>query len=127
MSSSVNISESLLRLILPKEIFEYFEILSVEERGKDIVIELEEINNPPEEYASDSLTSKGFYPWIEVNDFPLRNRPLVLRIKRRRWLNESTGKTVSRDWQLVAEGTRYTQGFASFLKGLIGYIPDKYV
>ena len=127
MSSSLNISESLLRLILPKEIFEYFEILSVEERGKDIVIELEEINNPPKEYVADSLTSKGFYPCIEVNDFPLRNRPLVLWIKRRRWLDESTGKVVSRDWQLVAEGTRYTQGFASFLKGLIGYIPDKYV
>jgi len=127
MSSSSDISESLLKLILPKEIFEYFIILSVEENGKDIVIELEEINSPPEEFSSDSLTSKGFYPYIEVNDFPLRNRPLVLRIKRRRWLNESTGKTVSRDWKLVAEGTRYTQGFASFLKGLIGYIPDKYV
>lgn len=127
MSSSSDISESLLKLILPKEIFEYFEILSVEEKGKDIVIELEEINSPPEEYLSERLTSKGFFPTIEVNDFPLRNRPLILRIKRRRWLNESTGKVVSRDWKLVAEGTRYTQGFASFLKGLIGYIPDKYV
>ena len=62
MSSSSDISESLLRLILPKEIFEYFEILSVVEKGKDIVIELEEVNSPPEEYISDSLTSKGFYP-----------------------------------------------------------------
>ena len=58
--SSSDISESLLKLILPKEIFEYFEILSVEERGKGI--ELEEINSPPAEYVSDSLTSKGFYP-----------------------------------------------------------------
>jgi hypothetical protein len=127
MSSSSEISESLLKLILPKELFDYFEILSVEENGKDIVIELEEINSPPNEFSSERLTSKGFYPCIEVNDFPLRNRPLVLRIKRRRWLNESTGKTVSRDWKLVAEGTRYTQGFASFLKGFIGYIPDKYI
>jgi hypothetical protein len=127
MSSTADISESLLKLVLPKEIFEYFMILSVEEKGKDIVIELEEINSPPEEFSSEVLTSKGFYPCIEVNDFPLRNRPLVLRIKRRRWLNESTGKTVCRDWKLIAEGTRYTQGFASFLKGLIGYIPDKYV
>lgn len=127
MSISSSPAESLIRYILPEELFEYFEICSIEEKGKEIIIELEEKNNPPEEYRTDRLTSKGFFPAIEVNDFPLRNRPLILRIKRRRWLNETSGKVVSRDWKLVAEGTRYTQSFASFLKGLIGYIPDKYV
>jgi len=126
MASESNFNEDLLKLFLPEELLEYFEICSIDSKSKDVIIELEERNTPPEEYVSERLTSKGFFPVIEINDFPIRNRPLVLRIKRRRWLNESTGKTISRDWKLVAEGTRYTQGFASFLKGLIGYIPDKY-
>lgn len=127
MPTSSKTIEKIIKYVLPEELFVYFEINTIEERGKDIVIELEEKNIPPEEYQLDKLTSKGFFPAIEVNDFPLRNRPLVLQIKRRRWLNQTNGKTVSRDWKLVAEGTRYTQGFASFLKGLIGYIPDKYM
>ncbi|MHA7060311.1 ISAon1 family transposase N-terminal region protein [Aquimarina sp. M1] len=35
---------------------------------------------------------------------------------RRRWLNEATNKVVTRDWQLVAKGTRITSDFATFLK-----------
>ena len=34
------------------------------------------------------------------------------------------GGSVSREWKLTAEGTRYTEGFATFLKGLLGFIPD---
>jgi len=32
-------------------------------------------------------------------------------------LNEDTGKYLSRDWTLVAKGTRMTQELATFLKG----------
>lgn len=82
-------------------------------------IYLEEKNIPPTQFSKDKLTSKGFYEEVTVQDFPLRGKACFLKVKRRRWLNETTGQTVSRDWDLVAKGTRMTGEFAAFLKGII--------
>tara|TARA_R110002012_G_scaffold51174_6_gene132331 strand:+ start:13677 stop:13892 length:216 start_codon:yes stop_codon:yes gene_type:complete len=38
-------------------------------------------------------------------------------------LNEDTNKIVSRDWELVAKGTRMTKEFAAFLKHCIDTTP----
>ena len=46
----------------------------------------------------------------------MRGHQVYLHITRRRWLNEDTGQIVFRDWNLVADGTRVTKEFASFLK-----------
>jgi hypothetical protein len=47
-----------------------------------------------------------FFDEIEVQDFPLRGKPCILNLKRRKWLNETTGKIVFRDWKLVAKGAK---------------------
>jgi len=70
----------------------------------------------PKEYRESKLSSKGFFEEITVQDFPIRGHQVYLHITRRRWLNEDTRKIVFRDWNLVADGTRVTQKFASFLK-----------
>jgi len=75
----------------------------------------------PEEYHSDRLLSKGFFDEITVQDFPLRGKAVYLHIRRRRWLNQTTGAVVFRDWNMVAQGTRMTTEFASFLKAISGY------
>ncbi len=56
---------------------------------------------------------------IEVQDFPVRGKAVYLRIKRRRWEDPETGQTYSRDWNLVASGTRITAEFGAFLKALL--------
>ena len=114
----------LSRYILPEEIFRYFVLDRVEEKGEQLHFYLEEANVLPEEYLGESMESKGFHRERVIKDFPLRDKALYLHVRRRRWLRRSTGEVVSRDWNLVAEGTHYTQGFASFLKALIGYLPD---
>lgn len=105
-------------LLLPTGMLEYFEITEVKENGNSVDIYLTELNIIPSEYKNDKLQSKGFYEEITINDFPIRGKRLLLHIKRRKWLNESTGDIVNRDWELVAKGTRMTQEFASFLKEL---------
>jgi glycosyltransferase involved in cell wall biosynthesis len=55
----------------------------------------------------------------EDYDFFLRN--VFFNIKRRRWLNLETNKVVHRNWDLVAQGTRITKDFASFLKEIGRY------
>ena len=54
---------------------------------------------------------------MTIEDFPLRGKPVLLYIKRRRWTLLSSGRIVKRDWKLVAKGIRITSEFASFLKG----------
>lgn len=115
---------ALVQLILPEEIFQYFEIIKIEEQGKEVHIYLDENPDKPDCYSSYNLLSKGFHEEAIIKDYPIRNKAVLLHVRRRRWLIEETGKVVSRDWSLTAEGTRYTQGFATFLKGLIGYLPD---
>jgi len=95
---------------------EYFKVTSASLQGNAYLIYLEELNIHPEQFKGIKLISKGFYDEVTIQDFPLRGKACFLKIKRRKWLNEETGKNVSRDWNLVANGTRMTREFALFLK-----------
>ena len=110
--------KSVLSLFLPKGILDYFDITDYSDMGSYYIICLEEYNIIPEEYSSLKLVSKGFYPEVVITDFPARDRTVYLKVRRRRWEDPVTGKTYSRDWNLVAEGTRITREFGDFLKEL---------
>ena len=117
---------SILELILPKEILEHFTVVNLLIQSKEVHLYLDERNELPVEYQNEKLLSKGFHPEAVIQDFPLRNKALYLHVRRRKWEIESTGKIVSKSWNLMAEGTRYSNEFATFLKGLLGYLPDKF-
>ena len=106
----------LIKLLLPAIIVDYFELTSYHKEEETLHLYLKEINSIPKEYRQNKLSSKGFFEEITVQDFPIRGHQVYLHIIRRRWLNEDTGQVVFRDWNLVADGTRVTQEFASFLK-----------
>ena len=54
---------------------------------------------------------------VIVQDFPLRGKKVFLNIGRRRWLlKKQITEYISRNWRMVAEGTRMTKDFASFFK-----------
>jgi len=84
------------------------------------------LNLFPEEFLGNNFESKGFHKESVIKDFPLRDKALYLHVRRRRWLNKDTGEVVSRDWNLLAKGTHFTQGFASFLKEFVGYLSNRY-
>ena len=111
------------RIILPEEIIENFDIVGIEEKSGVIHILLEEQAVPPSGYTPETLFPNGFFPSSRVYDFPIRDRKVVPHI-RRRWVEKATGKSFSRSWELTAEGTRHTVGFAAFLKGVSGYDPN---
>ena len=83
-----------------------------------ILCYLKRKNVVPEQYSSQETESKGFYDPVVVQDFPLRGKKLFLNIRRRRWILKKSNEYISRNWRMVAEGTRMTQDFASFLKEL---------
>lgn len=116
---------TLVKLILPEELFDYFELINLEVQDNQVHVYLEEIDLKPTGYKDERLISKGFHAPVTIQDFPLRDKPMFLHVRRRRWLVESSGQVISRDWDTVAKGTRMTKGFAAFLKGLFGQLPHQ--
>jgi hypothetical protein len=112
---------ALVELLLPEFILEHFALKGVRKEEDIFHLDLEEVNAPPEDLMSERLLSKGFFPTITVQDFPIRGHKVFMHIKRRRWLNQRTGKVVYRDWTVVATGTRTTSEFAVFLKEISRY------
>ena len=105
-------------------IFDYFTITSVSEHKDEVELFLEEkdIIHKPEE--GHEYEKNGFYDTMTVQDYPIRGKRALLRIKRRRWIDRTTGRSFGNDYELVAKGTRHSIEFAAFLKGLLGWIPD---
>lgn len=105
----------LLKYVLPSEMSDHFEIEKIEELADGLHFYMEEKNIVPEENDSLGLVSNGFYSMSSLTDFPLRDKKVTLHVRRRRWMDKD-GKSYSRQWELAAEGTRYSKEFAFFLK-----------
>ncbi len=95
---------------------DYFVLVSLEEQGNKLIIQLDEKNSKPIEHKDKQLESKGFLPAHQLEDFPIREHKVVLRIRRRKWIDTQTGKSYTNSFNLSAIGTSYTQQFGSFLK-----------
>lgn len=112
-------------LLLPEGMLDYFEVTAAERTKDQYIIQLVEKNLHPGEFAGNRLSSKGFMEETTIKDFPIRGRACYLKVKRRRWYDENLNKIVSRDWELVAKGTRMTKEFAAFLKAMHRYHSGK--
>ena len=110
----------LLSLLMPKGLLEYFQILEVNQIENQLHIYLVELNIAPVGYEASKLESKGFMPSTEISDFPIRGQKVTLNIRCRRWTVLDTGQIITRDWNLVREGTRMTTEFGLFLKKIFG-------
>lgn len=111
----------LLELVLPEGVKTYFELKNHKVDIDNIHLYLEEVNIIPEEFSGKKFESKGFHSEMTFQDFPLRGRNVFMHVKRRRWLNHDTGQVVSRDWAVVAKGTKISKDFAAFLKQISRY------
>jgi transposase len=108
-----------LKFVFPMEVVDFFDITKAENISNTLHVYFEEKNNPP----VNNLKSNGFYDESEIKDFPLRDKKVVLHLKRRRWIDD-VGKSYSNEFQLVAIGTRYSKEFAEFLKKIARYEAD---
>lgn len=104
--------------MLPSFLVNYFEVKKIDTVSSKVHIYLEENNSPPEGYKSEDLVSHGFHKESKIKDFPIRGKQVFLYVKRRRWKEKKSSDIISRDWSLVAKGTRMTEEFSIFLKGL---------
>jgi len=124
MNSQQSQYKALVEAFLPKDLFQYFDIIDVKITEKKIQVDLDELNTAPTSHKNIKLISKGFHAPVIIQDFPIRERAVFLHVRRRKWQEERTGKIISNNWDTVAKGTRFTKGFASFLKDVLGQLPD---
>jgi transposase len=126
--------EFLLSFILPESILDWFEFVNVTEEPiepkKDglfksrLHIYLDERDNRANEHLY--LNPNGFTEPTEVADFPIRDHKVMLHIRRRRWKDEAGHNVILNIYPITAEGTRYSEEFAAFLKGSVGYDPGDF-
>ena len=109
-------NKTLLSLIVPKELCEYFDLTEVQEKGEQLFLYLSEKNILPDGYKPEEYESKGFFNEQTVQDFPLRGKEVYLQIQRRRWRHKTTGAEIHRDWTSVSSGSKLTTELAAFLK-----------
>ena len=125
MNSQQSQYKALVEALLPDDLFQYFEITDVKIREKEIQVDLDELNTPPASQQNVKLISKGFHARVVIQDFPIRERAVFLHVRKRKWKEERTGKIIGNSWETAARGTRFTKGFASFLKEVFGQLPDQ--
>ena len=101
----------LARLILPSEVCDSFEIVSVKAGAETLDIYLDEKPISPAEGS----ISKGFREARTIKDFPLRGKSVNLHIRRRKW-QLPDGQIYSKTYDLTHLGTQITKEFAAFLK-----------
>jgi len=116
---------ALLEMILPEGILGDFEITGFEQGNsekyiydKTLTIYLEEKKVIPSEYKTHIYKASGFMEPRLIEDYPIRNMTVTLSVKRRRWDVLIDGKTlkVTRDLNILAQGTRMSDEYAAFLK-----------
>ena len=115
---------ALVKLLFPREMLDYFEVVGYGETGEEVIVRLDERDRIHKRKPGHEYEKHGFLPEARITDFPLRERKLTLIVRRRRWLDVATGESISNDYELVAKGTRHSVEFAAFLKGVLGQIPD---
>ena len=119
--------QMLASVVLPSEILNYFSIVGVEQMSTEIHISLDEKMKMNMNLNKDvHFESKGFMKAVNITDFPIRDHKVILKIRRRRWIDIRTGKSFSIpiDLEMVAKGTRYSKEFGAFLKETYGDIPS---
>ena len=119
-----DIYESLIGLLFPSDITEHFKIVHIESLPQVMVVHFEEKDEFHDKEGGHEYVPNGFYESSRINDFPIRDKKVTLVVKRRRWIEKSTGKSVGNKYELTAEGTRHSKEFAAFLKGIFGQLPD---
>ena len=109
--------KKILELILPDNVFEWFDVVEGKKEEDDLKIVLEEKNIPPitEGLKDKKIKSKGFKN-ITITDFPIRGRRTLLTFRRRYWQVDGQKEYLKRNIKLTFPGTQLEQEFADFLK-----------
>jgi hypothetical protein len=121
--------DTLLKSMLPQEIYLHFELTSLTEKshGFEMVLEESAALAPAELVNKPCIVLDGFRNPVELLHFHIKGKPLYLKLYRRRWKESGGSKHYSNSYNLHPAGAKTAHEFASFLKGEVGCTTDEYV
>lgn len=108
--------------IFPSELLQYFEITnyevlcSVSDKQEYWLIDMDEKNELPAGYSSLEYETKDFMRPSIVQDFPIRGKGVLLRLRKRRWRHKQTQSIIKRDFTFIAGSSKFTTELSAFLK-----------
>lgn len=125
--SSENILNSILSVLAPESLAK-FELAGIKEYTNRIEFHLEEnsSNVPIALHGKTNIILDGFCNSIELQSFPLKEKPVFYKVYRRRWKLSGSEKHCSNEYNLHPQGVKATQEFASFLKEEVRLTPVEY-
>ena len=118
--------KNVLSLLLPEGILEWFEVTEIEEKSNDkakgdmekhlypkvLHVYLDE--RLTEEASEKGLKPNGYTEATTVNDYPVRNRKLMLHVRRRRYLDREGKNVLLNRYKASEDGTRMTVEYGIF-------------
>lgn len=110
--------EQLLRAILPSVIVDNFDIDRFEKTDTRFDIWLDEKKvQMREDKKNTNVIAYGFGECHNIQDYPIRGRSTWLHVRKRKWLDKTTGEIFSYNWDLSEyDSTQLNEEFALFLK-----------
>ncbi len=120
--------QELLKLIVPKEITDNFELIEIVERTNMITLSFEELaSRIPKPLIGKEVVLDGYLNQLELQTFPLKDKTVYIALLRRRWKEKGDSKqSYSNTYELHVEGMKTTKEFGAFLKEEFGLQPDEY-
>jgi len=116
-SNSVEISEHVLRLLIPSEILESFELKEVIENEEELLFDLlEKESKVPQQLKGKSVVLNGFMNATTLQSFPQNGKQCYIHLRRRRWKEKEDEKSYHNEYEYTAIGTMATKSFGAFLK-----------
>ena len=125
---SQSVLQSLSSVLFPEVLTLHFDIKTVKEFKDRIEIRMEELAElvPKSLESVTDIVLDGFCNSLELQSFPLKGKPVYLKLYRRRWKQKGAKEHFSNSYDIHLEGVKATKEFASFLKEAFGHTPDEY-
>ena len=118
-SDPKGIEEHILRLLVPQEILESFELNKIIENNSEILFDLiEKESCIPQSLAGKEVVLDGYMNVTTLQSFPQNGKQCYIHLRRRRWKEKGSTDTKAyhNEYEYTAAGTMATKSFGAFLK-----------
>lgn len=107
-----------LKTVFPDVITDNFEFIDYKETDTTLEYWLDEREYMSrEDYKTGHVCPYGFTESRTIQDFPIRGHAVYLHVRRRKWIDRSTGEIFSYTYDNLSEdGSKLSPEFVSFLK-----------
>lgn len=109
----------LLRLLIPEDILESFELNQIIENEEEILFDLlEKATCLPKGVQDKELVLNGYMNSSTLQNYPQKGKQCYIHLTRRRWKEKGNSDTNSyhNEYSFTAPGTMATKSFGAFLK-----------